>query len=39
MIIVRKRKTKLTAATQRKLSERTAVLYGRALDRWNQRFA
>lgn len=38
MTIINKRKTRLKALTQRKLSERMAVLYARALDRWNARY-
>ncbi len=32
------RRTRLSLATHRKLQERSAVLYGRELNRWNARF-
>lgn len=37
MTIRKARTRRLSSLTQRKLAERTAVLYGRELERWNSR--
>lgn len=37
MTVIAKRRVRLSALTQRKLQERSGVLYQRALERWNRR--
>ncbi|MEO9264083.1 MAG: hypothetical protein ABI282_08295 [Candidatus Baltobacteraceae bacterium] len=37
MTIIMQKRPKISAATQRKLQERSGVLYSRALERWNRR--